>query len=114
SIQVPRTLGALCPPRRGASRWMRPPKLLAPSPTADTSSPDAPSLRFSTGFPSCALLRAREPQNLARLLGGGDLAPQPLRDAHHAFDQHGVVLGELARRHIGIVLVADPHVPAEC
>src|SRR5215468_10616342 len=58
-------------------------------------------------------LRAREPEDLPRLVGSGDLAPQPARDAYHALHQHGIVLGEFAWRDIGIVLVADAHVSAE-
>src|SRR5262249_52382727 len=58
-------------------------------------------------------LRVLEPEDLPRLVGSGDLASQPARDARHALDQHGVVLGEFARRDIGIVLIADPHVYAQ-
>src|SRR5262249_4876461 len=58
-------------------------------------------------------LRAREPEDLPRLVGGGDFASQSARDARHALHQHGIVLGEFAWRDIGIVLVADAHVSAE-
>src|SRR5262249_50679132 len=58
-------------------------------------------------------LRVREPEDLPRLVGSGDLAPQPTRDAHHALHQHGIVLGEFAWRDIRVVLVADAHVSAE-
>src|SRR5271169_6822332 len=44
---MPRS-SALCTTRRVASRSIRPPKLLQPSPTADTRSPDLPRLRCST------------------------------------------------------------------
>src|SRR5262249_62267418 len=58
-------------------------------------------------------LRAREPEDLSRLVGSGALASQPARDARHALDQNGIVLGEFARRDVGIVLIADPHVSAQ-
>src|SRR5512144_2287825 len=100
---------ALCTTRSDAAKSMRPPKLLPPRPTTDTSSVELPSLRFSIK----QSLRAREPENPPRLVGGGDLAPEGARDADHAVHQHRVVPGEFARRHIGIVLVADAHVTAE-
>src|SRR5262249_27166383 len=58
-------------------------------------------------------LPARGPEDLPRLVGSGDLAPQPTRDAHHALHQHGIVLGEFAWCDMGVVLVADAHVSAE-
>src|SRR5215813_4672765 len=57
-----------------------------------------------------ALLRSRNPENLPRLGRRRDVAAEPLGDADHALDQHGVVLRELARRDIGVVLVAHAHV----
>src|SRR5262244_3921769 len=92
------------------AKSMRPPKLLPPRPTTDTSSVELPSLRFFIGGSSHC---AREPEDLPRLVGSGDLASQPARDARHALHQHGIVLGEFAWRDIGIVLVADAHVSAE-
>src|SRR5262245_40587560 len=103
---------ALCTTRLVASKSMRPPKLLPPRPTAETSSVELPSLRLS--MRRSRSLRAREAEDLARLVGRGDLASEPARDAHHPLHQHGVVLGELARRHIRIVFIADANVSAEC
>src|SRR5262245_48034567 len=104
SIALPTTL-------LDAVKSMRPPKLLPPRPTTDTSSVEPPSLAlFHRPIIS---LRAREPEDLPCLVGSGDLAPQPARDAYHALHQHGIVLGEFAGRDIGIVFVADAHVSAE-
>src|SRR5882762_8492009 len=98
---------ALCTTRSEAAKSMRPPKLLPPSPTTDTSSAEAPSLRFFIVVSSragarlfrqhasgrvaynapqreevCAAsgsLRARKAKDLARFIGRGDLSPEPTR-----------------------------------
>src|SRR5262245_58252830 len=101
---------ALCTTRLVAAKSMRPPKLLPPSPTMETSSADAPSLRLGRGIRS---LGPREAENVASLVGCCDLPTEPARDARHALHQDGVVFGEFAGRHIGIVFVADANMSAE-
>src|ERR1700704_1015447 len=63
-------------------------------------------------FTSLRLLPC-EADDLAGFLRAGHPAAETLRDLDHPLHQHGVVLRELARRDIGIVLVADPHMAAE-
>src|SRR5882672_1962260 len=60
-----------------------------------------------------AALLPREADDLAGFLRAGHPAAETFGDLDHPLHQHGVVLGQLARRDIGIVLVADPHMAAE-
>src|SRR5215218_10851980 len=101
---------ALCTTRRVAARSRRPPKLLPPRPIAETVRLERPSLRGSIAQPLRLSLRPWDPEDLPCLGRRGDVAAEALGEADHALDQHGIVLGELARRDIGVVLVADAHV----
>src|SRR5262245_1020193 len=58
-------------------------------------------------------LGPREAENVASLVWCCDLPTEPARDARHALHQDGVVFGEFAGRHIGIVFVADANMSAE-
>src|ERR1700728_256556 len=55
---------ALLTTRRDSARSIRPPKLLAPRPTRETSGPECPSLRF------CMLSTAPLPTSSADIIGG--------------------------------------------
>src|SRR6266568_419384 len=60
-----------------------------------------------------AFLLLVEAEDLARLLRRCNVTAVPLRDLHHALDEHSVVLGEFARRDVRVVFVTDANMAAE-
>ena len=102
-------------PTVGRSASCFSPKLTAPSHCSRGGPPSAILRRSSTS--RSAKWALTMPSTVRRSSSEGtrprSRSIEPLRDADHAVDQHGVVLGELARRDIRIVLVADADVAAE-
>src|SRR5262249_46330461 len=102
SIALPTT-------RRDAAKSMRPPKLLPPRPTTDTSSVEPPSLRFFIGG---SFHCARASPRIFRASSGGALSrPNPRAMLTMRSTRTALFLANW--RDIGIVLVADAHVSAE-
>src|SRR5579863_7006442 len=101
SISVTPRSSALSTTRRDAARSIRPPKLLAPSPTSETSGPATPNLRFCMRYPG----EARSP---ADVIGGDRRHVDELsvvrRQRHDLYrtiepDQHRTDHGGAAKLH---------------
>src|SRR5438309_3902635 len=88
---------------REVSRSVRWPKLLQPSPTADTRRPEAPRLRISMGDPcqrwagahcDCGAPPQQAARRVAAIQGIADKKMRPLSDAATDGDRLGRLIGD--------------------